>query len=363
MIGINQHIYSFYKILFNSLCDFEKEKYGHLIPESFNYFAKNEKGSIYIENSPKSLFLRVFKKLFCNNLEKSNSEYSNRNSLFLSLFLLITVMNSESCLISSEYLVQLKSIITNNSSSVYTRSKNNNENFNPIYISIFCEITLRCATQWMLKSKKETPYMRFSQKFDSPNFELYPKLPSHWEEIISEKFLFYHLLSDQNDYSGNILCHLCYEDESTSIKVLKMFRKYLKQKYYPYPSIEYINKNTYKLFEIVDSYTNIRLETLFELEKPQKENETLFDYYINIKCQLPNVVLEGLFLLAKAIQQYKNLYEYLKKYRNKVKWVNEFYLESIIDSNNLNQKYAYILNVHPDLFEVIETHFINRLEI
>ena len=363
MIGINQHIYSFYKILFNSLCDFEKEKYGHLIPESFNYFAKNEKGSIYIENSPKSLFLRVFKKLFCNNLGKSNSEYSNRNSLFLNLFLLITIMNSQSCLISSEHLVQLTSIITNNSSSVYTRSKNNNEKFNPMYISIFCEITLRCATQWMCKSKKETPYMRFSQKFDGPNFELYPKLPAHWEEIISEKFLFYHLLSDQNGYSGNILCHLCYEDESTSIKVLKMFRKYLKQKYYPYPSNEYINKNTYKLFEISDSYTQIRLETLFEFEKPEKENETLFDYYTNIKCQLPNVVLEGLFLLTKAIQQYNNLYEYFKKNRNKVKWVNEFYLESIIDSNNLNQKYAYILNVHPDLFEVIETHFINRLEI
>ena len=366
MTGINQDLYTFYKILFNSLYSLEKEKYGYITPETYKHFSKKESGSIILENSAKSLFLRVFKKLFCDNLEKSRLEQS-RNSLFLNLLLLITIINSESCLISSKYLIQMISIIKNSSGSEYKNQSNtnykNDEQFNQLYISIFCEIILRCATPWMYQSKKETPYIKFRQNSENPDFNLYPKLPDNWELIISEDFLINYLLLDKNESCGIMLCHLCYENESTSIIIMEIFKKVLKRKYYSYPSIEYINKNAYKLFDINDSFIQVRLETLFELEKNEKENETVFDNFLKIKYQFPIIILEVIFLLTKAMQQYTIIYEYFKKNKNKIKWINDFYLECILDSSNSSQKYNQILNHHPDLFEVIETQFINKLEL
>ena len=162
MAGINQYIYNLYKILFNSIYNFEKEKYGYITPELYNYFDKDEKGKIILQKSPKSLFLRIFKKLFCDNLEKCRKEYS-RDFLFLNLFLLITISNPESCLISSNYLIPLISFITNNSLQEFKSSTNSNFKMgnqpNPMYLSIFSEIILRCATPWMEKTKKISPYI------------------------------------------------------------------------------------------------------------------------------------------------------------------------------------------------------------
>ena len=370
MTGINQHIFNLYKILFNSINNFEKEKFKYVTPELYYYLDKDENGKIILQKTQKSLFLRTFKKIFCDNLEKCRKEYS-RDYLFLNLFLLITISNPESCIVSSNYLIPLISFITNNNLPELKSSFNPNYKMgngpSPFYLSIFCEIILRCATPWMEKTRSKTPYflLDYSSSLEKLDLYLYPKLPEDWRRMLFKPFLFNYILSNNNNNTGKILCHLCYEDESTSITILNLINKMLKQKYYKYPDIENISLNACKIFEINDSFTQIRLETLFEFEKIEKK-DSLIKHYINLKYQLPNLVLDGLYIISKIIAKYNNVYEYFKKNQEKIRWVNDYYMEFFMetnDKNNITQNLGKILNCHPDLFEVIEGQFINRLDI
>ena len=120
-----------------------------------------------------------------------------------------------------------------------------------------------------------------------------------------------------------------------------------------------------------DSLSNIRLEALFELESKDNGNvhkngqQTLIDFYFNTKYELPLLVLEGLLIISKAIETYKIVYEYFKKNKNKLEWVKDYYMEffSDDDKHNLCVYLESIINIHPDVFEVIETQIINGLDV
>ena len=369
MTGINQQIYILYKTLFYSLYHFEKEKYGKISYEYYNIIIKDETGKFILDKTPKSLLLRVFKKIFCENLEKCRKEYS-RDNLFLNLLLLITISNSETCLISSNYLMTIISLITNNTLPGIKSKSNPNYRMgnapNPLYLSIFSEIILRCATPWMVLSKQETPYILLKYKnLENFDINLYPKLPNDWEKMLTKEFFLNYILSESQVHhiSSQIICHLCYEDENISVKILKLVNNFLKQKYYKYPSCENISFNALKVFEINDSFTGKRLETLFELENTENNNNTLIEFYQNIRYELPALVMDGLIILTTAIQSYNCVYEYFNKNKEKVKWVNNYYMEFFMETNNLSQCLGEILNHHPNLFEFIEDKFINRLGI
>ena len=373
MTGINQYIYDMYKTLFYYNYNYEKEKYGFITPKFYTYFNRDDKGKLIIEKSSKSLFLRVFKKIFLDNLEKCRKEYS-RDSLFLNLFLLITISNPESCLLSSDYLIPLISFITNNNIPEYKSKINPNykmgNNPNPIYLSLFYEIILRCATPWMQTTKNRTPYILFNspQNLENTDLYLYPKLPNDWEIILTKKFFIQYILSNNIINCSNILCHLSYENESISVKIMGLVNNLLKETFYQYPLIENVTFNTCKVFDLNDSFTFIRLETLFELEKVGKkdnEKQTLIDFYINVKYKLPILVLEGLFIISKVIEKHRNIYEYFKINKNTLQWVKEYYLEFFMDDDkyNLSSYLGNVLKTHQDLFEVIEKNIIVGLDV
>ena len=369
MTGINQYIFDMYKILFHTIYIFEKNKYGFITPETYAHFIKDEKGTLVQVESNKSLFLRMFKKIFCDNLEKCRKEYS-RESLFLNLFSIITVACPESCLVSCNILLQLPSFITNNNLPQYKSIINPNLKMgnppNLLYSSIFYEIIIRCATPWMLKNREDSPYMmlNYPQGIKNLDLSLYPKLPNDWEKILTKEFLLEHILSNNAINSKNILWHICYEDENVSVKVMKLVNNYLKQPYYIFFDKEDIFLNTFEIFELDDSLTDKRLNALFELEeKEDQKADSLVEFYLKIKNQWPILALQALFLFSKAIEKHYKVFEYFKKNKSKFDWVNAFYINFFDDKGNLPPNVINLQNKHPDLLQSIEYQFIIRLEI
>ena len=369
MTGINQYIFDMYKTLFHSIWIFEKNKYGFITPETYTHFTKDEKGNLIQVKSHKSLFLRIFKKIFCDNLEKCRKEYS-RDGLFLNLYLLITVACPESCLVSCNILLQLPSFITNNNLPEYKSTINPNLKMsnppNMLYSSIFYEIIMRCATPWMLKNREDSPYMMLKYPQGIKNLDLlfYPKLPIDWEKILTREFFIENILLNNIINPKNILWHICYEDENISIKVMKLVNKYLKQPYYAFFEKEDIFLNTFEIFELNDSLTDKRLNALFELEEREDPNtESLIDFYKRIKDQMTILTLDILYIFAKGVEKHIKIFEYFKKNKDKFEWINTYYFGIFDDKGNLPQNVTNIYNKHPDIFQVIEYQFINRLEV
>ena len=373
MTSLNQHIYDMYKTLFHLNYLFEKEKYGYITPESYTHFIRDNNGKLKLEKISKSIFLRVFKKLYLDNLEKCRLEYQREN-LFLNLLLLITISSPESCLVSSEYIIPLISFITNNNIPEYKSAINPNfkmDHFpNTFYLSLFCDIIIRCATPWMLSTGKETPYfvLKLPLITEKKDFSKCPKLPKDWEKMLTKNFFVYYILLNTSDSSCNkLLCHLCYGDESTSVKIMKLVNNLLKEKIYIYKQFETIFLNIGSLFIMDDSLINIRLDALFELEKKDKDKDkgeqTLIDFYISLKYQLPLLVLEGLLIISKVIERYSSAYTYFKMNKHKLEWVKNYYMEFFMDDDkyNLSIYLENIINLHPDIFEVIEAQIINKL--
>jgi len=85
MKGINRTIFELYQSLFHYVEIYEKQKYEYITNEMFNYYVKEDNGNGKFIQEYKSLYLRMFKKLFCCNLEKCRKEYL-RDNLFLNLF-------------------------------------------------------------------------------------------------------------------------------------------------------------------------------------------------------------------------------------------------------------------------------------
>ena len=363
MKGINQYIYNLYIFIFYQIYTSEKEKFGSISKDVYTFITIDDKGKHCLTKYPKSIFLRLLKKIFLENLEISRKEYM-RNTLFMKLFYIINISYQESTFLVVYYLIFLISFITNNNIPEFRSIMNPNfrmkSNISMFYLLIFYDTILRCQTKWMLSSKGVTPYIIYKPSSDK---DTYPQLPDNFEQIYNPNFFLDYLLSIENNECGLVLSHLCYEDESTSMKILKMVNDRFKRKILNTPMIETIYTNICQIFEINDSLTQKRLETLFELEKKEPGKETLLQFYSSQRYQIPIIVLNGIFCISKAIEKYENVFEYFKKNKKEVEWVRDYYMGFFNDKVNLLQNLSGLLNKHQDLFQVIEAQFISRLDV
>lgn len=353
---IIKDIEEFFQTLFFYNYSFEFDKYKIFTSQTYSYFILDNNNNIKTESSYKSLYLRLFKILFCDNLSKSRKE----PKLFLTLFENLIKQYPISNLVSSEYLLSFIPLITNytlDDLENVSNKKNNNFTWTEINsksLKIFCEIILTCATPSMRYLKKDSPYL--SLKLD--DLSKYPKLPENIKEIYIKEFMVYFLLNNNTEeLIEKVLCHLCWEDELVSKRILWMVNCLFKYEFFPFSLIENATFNAAKIFKINDSFTHKRIETLFELE--DDENITLNKFLIENKYKNCDVIVNELFILAKVIENYENVFEYFKKNKKELEWVKEYYVEFFEDKLKL----SFINKIHPDVFSVIETQIINRLEL
>ena len=377
MTGINRAIANLYLILFNYIYNFEKQKNGYITNETFHYFVKDDKGKFIIEKQYKSLFLRTFKKIFCSNLEKCRKEYL-RDFLFLYLFNSIISQLPESCIVSSDYLLSLISFITNNNLQMFKSEANPNykmgnnfQNFvpNELYMISFSNIILRCVTPGMILSKTKSPFFISGNNFneDNKDFSLYPKLPKDWRKILIKEFFVDYILFCPKNEPISILYHLSFNDKKTSIIIMQLLNNCLKQQIYYYSDFEKVIFRACDVFNLNDNLNEIRLDILFELNKNENENQTLLNFYIMQKNNYPNIVLCGIYYISKIIEKYNNAFIYFMRYKKKLSWIKDYYIEVMINAEDKTSNFYKIiekdLGKFPDLFQTIENQFINKLEI
>ena len=238
MKRINNTIKNLYLMLFGYIYNFEKEKYHLITHETFSYFTKDEKGKFKVETEYKSLFLRLFQKLFCSNIEKCREKYI-RDALFLDLFNSIISTYPESCIVSSNYLIPLISFITNNKLPNFKSEKNpnfkmgNNDSVycpNCLYIISFANTILRCVTDGMKFSKKKSSYFitNISLNEDNPDFSLCPKLPSNWKRILDNQFFFNYIMLCPNNDIIKLFYHLSFNDKEITIYGMRFLNGFFK---------------------------------------------------------------------------------------------------------------------------------------
>ena len=355
--NIKKDINDFFSSLFLSSYKYEVHNNNNqLISDKYIYLDMNENGELKIKESYKSLYLRLFQIIFCDNLEKSRKEYS-KNMLFLELFFSIIKDNLQSNIVTSQYLLTLVSLITNNNLPEFKSDVNPNikmDNSNQYYLKIFCQIVLTCSTPAMIYLKKESPYLLL--KLD--DVTKYQTLPLNFGKIYIQDFVIYYLLNNTDDNIEQMLCHLCWEDEGVSIQIISIVNNFLKINYFTYPLFENVFFNIMNIFKINDSFTHKRLDTLFELED-EVNDKTLIQFFIENKNTNYIIVLESLYIIAKIIEKYDIVFEYFKKNNNKIEWVKEYYTEFFDNKYNI----SFLNKIHPDILSTIETQFINKLEI
>ena len=206
----------------------------------------------------------------------------------------------------------------------------------------------------MIYLQKASPYLLL--KLDDIN--KYPQLSNDFDKIYIPDFIIYYVLSNNSDFNlEEMICHLCWENEITSFKIMLMINSFLKTNYYPYPFTDNVFFNAIKIFNLNDSFIHKRLETLFELEDDDKK--TLINFYYENRYKLCVLVPDALYFIAKAIEKYNNVFEYFKKNKSKVEWVKQYYVELIENKFNI----SLLVQVHPDLYSIIEEYIINKLEL
>ena len=352
---IIKNISEFFISLFNNNYKVEYDKYKILSLETYNYFIMDKDGKLKEEKSYKSLYLRLFKIIFCDNLVKCKKE----PTLFLSLYNKFSLEFPITNIVSSNYLDYFIYLITSYKIDELSNFSNKNNKFswtevNAQSLKIFCKIVMSCKTPAMKKLNKESPYLLLKLE----DISKYPEFPSNFKNIYEKEFILYFLLNNNTEpLIEQMLYHLCWEDVLVSKRIMYIVNFYLKDEFSTYPYIENVTFNVAKIFNINDRFTNKRLEFLFELE--DDENKTLIKFYIENKYKMSDSVVDGLYIISKIIEKYESAFEYFKKNKNKLEWVKEYYVEFFEDKFKL----SFINKVHPDIFSDIETQIINRLEI
>jgi hypothetical protein len=376
MKRINSTIKNLYHLLFGYTYNFERENYYLITNETFCYFAKDEKGKFRVEKEYKSLFLRIFQKLFCLNLEKCRERY-NRDVLFLDLFISIIAAYPESCHVSSNYLISLISFITNNNLPNFKSEKNpnfkmgnnNSVNYpNVLYYISFTNTILRCVTDGMLSSKKKSPYFITNINFneDNPDFSLCPKLPSNWRLILDSQFFFNYIMFNPNNDIAKIFYHLSFNDKETTIYGMRYLNGFFKT------DASYCENNDIyfsRIFEVLnlnDDLKELRIKILYDLNDDTNEQCSLIKFYFDRKDHFPNITLKGIYILAKIILQNNIAYECFKKNIKKIEWIKDYYAEAMVNAEDQNGYFYKIiqrdLGKLNDLFSIID-ELINKLEI
>ena len=375
MQGINKSIFEFYQTIFSSVENYEKEKYEFITQETFYHYVKEDNGNGKFEKEYKSLFLRMIKKLFFDNLEKCRKEFAREN-LFLNLLYWLTNIFSDTSIVASNYLVSLLSFITNNNIPQYKSEVNPNfkmgniaNNFQPngLYLSIFCKIILKCATPGMIQSKKKSPY--FETDINLPNeninFEHCPKLPENWALILDNLVFVNFILLSQNADISRIICHICFHDPNISSKVIGSIKLVLKTELYYAPRLqEYILKAC-EMFSLDDGLNQMRLDALLDFDKEENGEESLNKFYYENRYKSPKITLEGIYIFAQIMERYNVIFDYFEKYKEKVRWINEYYAEIIVsvdEKNNFYNDIKQYLDDNNQVLDVINREFINRLD-
>ena len=382
MNDLNRQIIEFFKITFDFIYNYERDMV-QIINDEIKYFSKDNKGKYIITKEYKSIILRLIKKLFCDNLEKSRMEYA-KNSLFLIIFYSFVRSYPEASSICVNYIYTIISLITNNTlpdiksqdNPNYLMGSSNTYNVNCNYILIFNDIILNCVTPGMKNSSKYSPFFT-NRKLQSQNenyidFSRYPQLPKDWEKMLSTQFFINYVLLNTFSKSKEIICHLCFCDENTSVKILSLVNKFMREvNYVAYA--ERVFNNTLSVFELKDALEFIRVKSLFQLvDESNNSNEinddmeqnALFDFYYKERENSTVFVLSMIFNIAKAIEKYGTIFTYFEKNKNKIDWVPYFIME--VQSNEKmkdNIMKSNILNEHPDIIQVINEKMVKRLNV
>ena len=374
MMSINKEIYDFFKNIFENVYNYEKENLK-IISKKFTYIAKNKNSNKYeIMQEYESSLFRFINKLFINNLERCRKEYA-LDLMFLHLFYFCVSSFPEISILLEDKLIPLISFITNNSLNIpYFKSAENptfymNGNkgckVNENYEKIFSEIIMHSINNGMYIKKQLSPYFvainpnYYSTNYEDNNinkFDLYPKLPKNINLIFNEDFIIKYLSS--HNCTNELICHLCYEDEEISTNLLIIINNYLRQINNKINTVEIIFTKICSLFTLNDSLTNIRLETLFQLNSNDPQALTLFDYYYNVKES--EFVLDIIYNLSAVMYQYSNLYQYFYNNKNRIQWISP-YIYEVKEQGFLNDNYNKVNSYHQDFMQIIEEGFINRL--
>ena len=380
---LNKNIFDFFNLRFNFIYAYEKE--NSQMDEKMKFFIKNDKGDFIIINEYRSIIMRLIKKLFCDNLEKSRIEYA-KNSLFLIIFFNFVKNYPETSLVCANYLSTIISLVTNNTLSDIKSEVNPNYlmgsskgfDVNHNYIMIFSEIILSCVTPGMENIRQCSPFFSGGRKMQKAteeygmDFSNYPHLPQKWEKMLSIEFFINFVLYHKSCKSKEVICHLCYGDEKTSVKILSLVNEFIRSKNVPLPFLEEVFNNAISVFNLNDALGFIRVETLFQLNfdennsnKEPIENEQigLLDYYCEERETNINLILYMLYNIAKAIERYGIVQQHFEKYKNKIEWVKYFLIELKSDPNmkeSFLQNNTFILKEHPDLMQVIQESLIKK---
>ena len=372
-----------FQITFEVIYHYEKENM-EISNDVIKYFVKNSEGKFIIIKEFRSIVMRLIKKLFCDNLEKSRIEYS-RSSLYLITFYNFVRSYPETASITVNYFFPLVSLISNNiletikseSNPNYLMGNNKGYQVNYNYILIFCDTILRCVTPGMKNTNTFSPYFsnRKQRASDSSfiNWSQYPCLPKNWEKILSIEFYVNFMLFHNYAKSKEIICHLCYCDEENSVKILKLVNAFTKTKSF-FPFIEKVFNNALYVFDLRDNLELIRADALFELEDKNylntielERNKNLFEHLEEEKDNSMKFVLTMLYSIGKAIEKYDDILgKYFENNKSKLKWIGMF-IFMIKNDQITKEKYmkdsGYILNQHPDLLQIIQEQIIKRFDL
>ena len=375
-------ILEFFQTTFDIIYHYEKETMD-ITTDMITYFIKNNEGKFIIMKEYRSIVMRLVKKLFCDNLERSRFEYA-RSSLYLIIFYNFVKSYPEIASITVNYFFTLISLITNNTLTTiksevnpnYLMGNNADYSVNIQYISIFCDTLLRCVTPGMKNSNTYSPFFSNKKKAFKDNYLIdwsqYPSLPQNWEKILSIEFYVKIILFHPYSKSKEITCHLSYCDEEVSVKILKLVCEFSKSKYFIH-FIEKIFNNALCVFDLKDNLELIRVDALFELSDKNNEepidleqNKSLFKYLEEEKENSMKLVLVMLYNVGAAIEKYDVIRKYFEINRNKLGWIAKFINMIRIDQitkDKFARECGYILNQHPDLLKVIQESIIKRFNL
>jgi hypothetical protein len=181
-------------------------------------------------------------------------------------------------------------------------------------------------------------------------------LPNNINIIFDQEF-FINFVSSYNCPS-ELVCHLCFEDENISIKILSEINSYLRQTNSRIKTMENVFTKICNVFSINDSLTELRLETLFQLNSNEPGIIPLFDYYYNERQT--EFVLDILFNLSSVMYQYDAISEYFIKNKLKIQWIYGYFID-LKEEGFLNDVYNKVNSYHPEFIQIIEEGLINRL--
>ena len=222
-----------------------------------------------------------------------------------------------------------------------------------------------------------SPYyigIRDNEQTSYKDFSKYPHLPKDWEKMLTTEFFITFILFHRFCKSKEIICHLCYGDVKTSIKILSLVNDFIRSKNTPLPFIEGVLNNALYVFELKDSLEFIRLDTLFQLndnkntitkEKMDTEEKlSLFEYLCEERESHINLVLYILYSIGKAIEKYGNIYQYFQLNKLKLEWIQYFLIELKTDpimKEDFKKNNTLIISQHTDLMNVIQESIIKKL--